>query len=62
MTPMLDVLATAGVSIGLAGFFLWLLITAVRQEREADPDRSRRAPTTKTRAAGALGKGGFAHG
>jgi len=34
MNPLLDVLATAGGSIGLAAFFLWLLTTAARQESD----------------------------
>ena len=34
MNPLLDVLATAGGSIVLAVFFLWLLTTAARQETD----------------------------
>ncbi len=45
MSPMLDVLATAGGSIVLAAFFVWLLVTAVRQEGEPASDRSRPAAT-----------------
>ncbi len=34
MNPLMDVLTTIGGSIVLAAFFLWLLTTAARQERD----------------------------
>ncbi len=36
MNPLLDVLATAGGSIVLAAFFLWLLATVAHQESAGD--------------------------
>jgi hypothetical protein len=65
MNPLLDILATAGGSIVLAAFFLWLLVTAARQEAQGDgaqaPTRSqpRRLASGPTRR---IGKGDYAHG
>ncbi len=63
MSPLLDVLATAGGSVVLAAFFVWLLVAAARQERDGTSDRDRPRPQVHpTRAARTVGKGGFAHG
>jgi hypothetical protein len=63
MNPWLDILATAGGSIVLAGFFLWLLFTAARQEAMSDRDQSESQPRrANSGSADAIGKGGFAHG
>ena len=50
MNPMFDVLATAGGSIVLAAFFLWLMVTAARQERDEDrvhPSRRGMGPAAR---------------
>ena len=61
MNPLLDVLVTAGGSIVLAAFFLWLLTTAARQE--TDGHSSPRAPQPLGFGMARLGrKGGRVHG
>ena len=63
MSPLLDVLATAGGSVVLAAFFVWLLIAAARQERDGTPDADRSRPQLRpTTVARTVGKGGYAHG
>ena len=60
MNPMLDVLATAAVSIVLAAGFIWLLVTVVRQESQDDADPAPRRSGTKP--ARRVGKDGYVHG
>ena len=65
MNPMIDVLATAGGSIVLAVFFVWLLVSAARQERDGGADRGRSGSTSRplgSRSSSAASKGDFAHG
>lgn len=62
MNPTFEVLLTAGGSVVLAVFFLWLLVTAARQERDGVSSAAPGPQPRPTAAAKPMGKGGYVHG